>query len=110
MKIKKADNVAIITVKDRGKPGKVAKVFPFLGKVVVEGANLRKKHVRPRKQGQKGQVVQLPGMIDVSNVALICPGCGKRTRVSFKFKETGSAQNKKSRAKIRFCKKCQQEI
>lgn len=110
MKIRKADNVAIIAGKDRGKTGKVLKVFPLLAKVVVEGANLRKKHVRPRKQGQKGQVVQLPGMIDVSSVALICSGCGKRTRASFRFKEIGSTQNKKSRSKTRICKKCKQEI
>jgi len=110
MKIRKADNVAIITGKDRGKTGKVIKVLLSLDKVVVEGANLRKKHVRPRKQGQKGQVVQLPGPIDVSNVAVICPACGQRTKVSFKFKEVGSVQNKKSRVKTRFCKKCEKEI
>lgn len=110
MRIKKGDNAAIITGKDRGKTGKVLKVFPLLGKVVVEGVYLRKKRVRPRRQGQKGQVVQMPGMINVSNVVLICPGCGKKTRVSFKFKEAGSAQNKKSRAKVRFCKKCHQEL
>lgn len=110
MKIKKSDNVAVITGKDNGKTGKVLKVFPFLGKAVVEGVNLRKKHVRPRQQGQKGQTVQMPGMIDISNVALICPSCGKRTRVSFKFKEIGLDKNKKSRAKTRFCKKCEQEL
>ena len=110
MRIRKADNVAIITGKDRGKTGKVTKVFPLLGKVVVEGVNLRKKHVRPRKQGQKGQIVQLPGLINISNVALICPACGQKTKISFKFKETGSVQNKKSRAKTRFCKKCQKKI
>lgn len=110
MKIQKGDNVAILTGKDKNKTGKVLKVFPLLSKVVVEGVNLRKKRVRPRRQGQKGQIVQMPGMIDVSNVILICSGCGKKTKVSFKLKETGSAQNEKNRAKVRICKKCHQEI
>ncbi len=70
MTIKKNDNVIILTGKDKGKTGKVSKSFPRDGKVIVEGLNLVKKHMRPRKEGQKGQVVDQAMPIDVSNVAL----------------------------------------
>ena len=69
--------------------------------MVVEGVNLRKKHVRPKKAGEKGQIVQLPGPIDISNTKFICPKCGKATRVGYKLTE---------KKKFRVCKKCGQEI
>ena len=68
--IKKNDNVIILTGKDKGKTGKVIKSFPSDNKVVVEGLNLVKKHQRPRKEGQKGQVVDQAMPIHVSNVAI----------------------------------------
>lgn len=101
MKIKKDDQVLIIFGKDRGKKGKVLDIFSKEGRVVVEGANIRKKHVRPKKSGEKGQVVEVPASIDVSNVKLICPKCGKLTKVGHKMTE-----NKK----YRICKKCGVEI
>ena len=70
MTIKKNDNVIILTGKDKGKTGKVMKSFPRDNKVIVEGLNLVKKHMRPRKEGQKGQVIDQAMPIDVSNVAL----------------------------------------
>ena len=70
MIIKKNDNVIILTGKDKGKTGKVVKSIPRAGKVIVEGLNLFKKHMRPRKEGQKGQVIDQAMPIDVSNVAL----------------------------------------
>lgn len=70
MKIKKNDNVIVLAGKDKGTKGKVLKAFPKLNKVVVEGVNVAKKHVRPRTSGKKGEVVQKPMPIDVSNVAL----------------------------------------
>lgn len=70
MTIKKNDNVIILTGKDKGKTGKVVKSFPRVNKVIVEGLNLVKKHQRPRKEGQKGQVIDQAMPIDVSNVAL----------------------------------------
>ncbi|MDI6603392.1 MAG: 50S ribosomal protein L24, partial [Patescibacteria group bacterium] len=73
MKIKKGDTVLIISGKDRGKKGKILKVFPKEGKVLVEGVNLMKKHQKSRRAGEKGQIIQLPKPIDVSNAKLICP-------------------------------------
>ncbi len=101
MKIKKGDQVLIISGKDRGKRGKVLDVFPKEGRVVVEGANIRKKHVKPKKSGEKGQVVESPSRISISNIKLICPKCGKPTRVGTKIIEN---------RKYRFCKKCNSEI
>jgi len=101
MKIKKDDQVLIISGKDRGKKGKILKVYPDSERILVEGANLKKKHQKPKKQGEKGQIVSLPGPIPVSNVKLICPRCGKPTRVGYELTEKG---------KIRICKKCKQEV
>lgn len=70
MKIKRDDHVIIITGKDKGKKGKVIKAMPKEDKVVVEGVNIRKKHQKPRKQGSKGQVVEIASPINVSNVKL----------------------------------------
>ena len=101
MKIKKNDQVLIISGKDRGKHGKILDVFPESGKVVVEGANIRKKHVKPKKSGEKGQIVEIPAAFSISNVKLICSKCGKPTRVGHKLVED---------KKYRICKKCGQEI
>lgn len=108
MNLKKGDNVSIISGKDRGKTGKIVSALPLLGRVIVEGINIKKKHVRPKRQGQKGQVVQIPASLSASNVMVICPNCSKKTRVGFKFKEQEGV--KKSRTKMRICKKCQKEI
>lgn len=101
MKIRKNDQVLIISGKDKGKKGKVIKVLPKESRIIVEGVNLRKKHVRPKRAGEKGQIVLIPGKIDVSNVKLICPKCAKATRVGYKIKD---------KRKFRICKKCKQEI
>lgn len=97
MKIKKSDIVYIEKGKDRGKTGKVLAVFPELAKAIVDGINIRKRHVRPRRMGEKGQVVQVPGRIAVANLRLICANCKKSTRVKY------SVDNGK---KNRICKKC----
>jgi len=88
--------------KDKGKEGKILKVLPVTGRVVVDGLNLVKKHQKPRRQGEKGQIVEIPRSVDVSNVGLLCAGCGRPTRVGYK-KET-------DQKKARFCRRCQQEI
>jgi len=101
MKIKKGDQVLIIKGKDRGRVGKVIKALPKEGRVVIEGLNLVKKHIKPRRGGEKGKIIEIPRPIYVSNVKLICPHCSKPTRVGYRFE----GQEKK-----RFCKKCQKLI
>ncbi len=101
MKLKKGDNVLIIAGKDKGRTGKITRAYPKELKVLVEGINLKKKHVRPKREGEKGQVVEIPSPLDVSDVKMICPKCGKATRVGYLIKE---------KVKNRICKKCNQEI
>jgi large subunit ribosomal protein L24 len=100
MRIKKGDTILIVSGKDRGKKTKVLEVFPGEKRLVAEGVNLRKKHVRARKAGEKGQVVQIASPIDASNVKLICSKCGKATRTGFKVV---------NKNKVRICKKCGEE-
>ncbi|KKT29889.1 50S ribosomal protein L24 [Candidatus Giovannonibacteria bacterium RIFCSPLOWO2_12_FULL_44_25] len=101
MKIKKGDTVQIISGKDRGKQGKVLKVFPKKEKILVEGVALRKKHRRPRRQGQKGEVVTLPSPIHVSNAMLFCKNCNRGVRTGYHIL---------GETKVRICKKCKNEI
>lgn len=101
MKIKKGDNVLIISGKDKGRTGKIMKAFPKELKILVEGINLKKKHVRPKKEGEKGQVVEVPAALNICNVKVVCPKCGKATRIGYKLDKN---------VKNRICKKCKQEI
>ncbi len=101
MKIKKNDKVVIIAGKDRGKSGKVMHAFPQDKQVIVEGLNLMKKHVRPKKQGESGQIIEFPAPMDVSNVKLICPKCDEATRTGVE---------KASEGKKRVCKKCNKSL
>ena len=101
MKIRKNDQIQIISGKDRGKRGKVLRTMPAEEKVVAEGLNLVKRHRRPRKSGEKGQRVEVPAPVDISNVMLICGHCGKPTRVGYRITDSG---------KHRVCKKCKSEI
>ena len=101
MKLKKGDSVLITAGKDKGRTGKIMKSLPKELKVLIEGINLKKKHVRPKREGEKGQVVQIPAAMDISNIKLICPKCGKATRVGYSIEKD---------VKKRICKKCKQEI
>lgn len=101
MKVKKGDTILVISGKDKGKVAKILKSLPKERKVLVEGVNLKKKHVKPKRQGEKGQIVQVPAALEVSNIKIICPKCGKATRIGYKV-EKG--------VKSRICKKCQQAI
>lgn len=101
MKVRKNDTILIVKGKDKGKKGKVLNVFPGVFKLTVEGMNLATKHVRPKKGGQKGQMVKIPKPFSVSNVKLVCPKCGLPSRVGYKITEGG---------KFRICKRCKQEI
>lgn len=107
MNIKKNDKVKILSGKDRNKTGKVLQVLPAEGKLSVEGLNLLVKHLRPSRQGEKGQRIEFPSFINASNVALVCPKCGKATRVAHKF--VPQPEGKKDK-KYRACKKCQEVI
>jgi large subunit ribosomal protein L24 len=98
MKIKKGDKVKILSGKDKDKIGVVSRVLIRENKILVEGINLYKKHIRPRNQQQKGETILVNRPIPVSKAMLICLNCGKATRVGFKIMD-----NKKSR----YCKKCQ---
>lgn len=102
MKIKTGDQIKVLQGKDKGKTGKVIRVRPKDGKVVVEGINLYIKHVRPRREREKGQRVQFSAPMPVSKVMLVCPRCGKQTRVGYKILESGK--------KVRMCGKCKDVI
>jgi len=106
MNIKKNDKVKILTGKDKGKTGKVLQVMPSANRVSVEGLNLLIKHLRPRREGEKGQRIEFPAFINASNLALVCPKCGKATRVGHKIIKAEG----KSPKKYRVCKKCQDII
>jgi large subunit ribosomal protein L24 len=84
MKIKKGDHVQIITGKDRGKQGEVLRVFPDDDKVIVKGANMMKRHVKARREGQKGERIEKEAPTHISNVMLVCPHTSKPTRVGYK--------------------------
>ncbi len=84
MKIKKGDNVIIITGKDKGKKGKIVSVLVSEKKVIVEGANMMKKHQRPRKSGEKGRMEDKAMPIHISNVMMLDPKSGKQTRLGKK--------------------------
>ena len=95
--VKKGDTVAVIAGKDRKKTGKVLAVNPSEGSVIVDGVNVITKHNKPRSANQPGGIVKENGKIDISNVMVVCPACGKATRIA-----AGEAEGKK----IRLCKKC----
>jgi large subunit ribosomal protein L24 len=84
MKIKKGDNVIVISGKDKGKHGKVSRSFPVDDKVVVEGINIKKRHKKGRSTEQKGQIIEFSAPIHVSNLMIKDPKTGKPTRVGFK--------------------------
>ena len=101
MRIKKDDNVKVISGKDGGKTGKVLRTIRSRNRIVVDGLNIIKKHTRPKKEGEKGERVEIPASINVSNVMLVCPNCSKSTRIAY---------SKNGEAKMRICKKCGKEI
>jgi large subunit ribosomal protein L24 len=81
MKIKKGDNIIVISGKDKGKTGKVVRAFPRDNAIIVSGVNVKKVHKRPSKQGQKGQVIEQSAPFHVSNVAIVDPKDNKATRI-----------------------------
>ena len=102
MRIKKGDTLRIIAGKDKGKEGTVLRSIPETQRVVVEGANMVKKAMRPTQQNPQGGITTKEAPIHVSNVMLICPACKQPTRVARGKNEAGK--------KVRLCKKCGKEI
>lgn len=96
--VKSGDKVIIISGRDKGKEGKVLEVSPAEGKVIIEGCNMATKHVKPRKMGEAGGLVQVETAIYASKVMLVCPKCGKPTRLAHKVLADGT--------KKRLCKAC----
>ena len=101
MKIHKGDMVQMMVGKDVGKQAKILRVRPTDAKVLVEGLNIVKRHRKPRKQGEKGEIISVPRFVPAANVMRICPACGKPARIGYRITD-----NKKSR----ICKKCTAEI
>ena len=102
MKIKKNDNIMVITGKDKGKTGVVEHSFPVEGRIIVKGINLAKKHVKKSKKNPSGGIMDINLKLNVSNAMIVCPSCGKPTKIGYK-----SIDNNK---KIRICKKCNQSV
>lgn len=96
--VKTGDTVMVISGKEKGKKGKIVAVSPKEGKVLIEGVNMVSKHVKPRQAGQEGGIVKAEGAMYACKVQLVCPHCGKATRVGHKVAEDGS--------KSRVCKRC----
>ena len=97
MKIKKGDTVQVLSGNDKGKTGEVLEVIPKTSKVVVKGVNIRKKHVKPRKQGEEGGIIPVECAINSSKVNVVCPKCGKAAKVGYMIEKD---------AKVRVCIKC----
>ena len=101
MNVKKGDTVVVLSGKDKGKQGKVLGTVPGSLKVVVEGINMVTCHVKPRRQGEEGGIVKREAAIYASKVQVVCPKCGKNTRVGYELKDG---------KKVRTCKKCGAEL
>ena len=98
--VRKNDNVLVMTGKDRGKRGRVLKVLPAKNRVIVEGVNVIKRHTKPNPGRQiKGGVVEREAPLHASNVQVVCPECGKATRVGRRILGDGR--------KVRICRKCE---
>ena len=101
MNVKKNDTVIVLSGKDKGKKGKVLGTVPSERKVVVEGCNMVTCHIKPRRQGEEGGIMKREAAIYASKVQVVCPKCGKGTRVAYVIKDG---------KKARTCKKCGAEL
>jgi large subunit ribosomal protein L24 len=104
LKIRRGDQVRVMTGKDRGKEGKVLATFPKDDRVIIEGVNLVKRHLKLRaargRAGQEGGIITKEAPVHISNVQIVCPSCGP-TRIGYQIKDG---------AKVRVCRKCDGEI
>ena len=97
MKLKKGDNVKVLSGNDKGKTGEILEIQPKNDKIIVKGVNVRKKSVKARKQGDESGIISVECAIPSAKVNVVCPKCGKVTRIGYKI-EDGK--------KVRVCKKC----
>ena len=97
MRLKKGDTVKVLSGNDKGKTGEIIEVIPKTNKIIVKGVNVRKKHIKPRKQGEEGGIIPVECAIHSAKVNVVCPKCGKATKVGYSV-EKGE--------KVRVCKKC----
>ena len=105
-KLRVGDEVVILSGKDRGKVARVIEWLPKTGKIVVEGVNVSKRHVKAHKRGEESGIVEREAPLPVGKAMLVCSRCGKRTRVGMRVSvlETGE------REKLRICKRCGEVI
>ena len=97
--IRRNDSVVVTAGRDRGKRGRVLKVLPDKNRLIVEGVNVIKRHTRPNPQRNiKGGIVEREGALHASNVQLVCPECGKTTRIGHQVQGD---------RKVRICRKCE---
>ena len=101
MRIKKGDTVKVLSGNDRGKTGEVLEIIPKTERVIVKGINIRKKHVKARKQGEESGIISVECPIHSSKVNVVCPKCGKATRIQYKIEKN---------EKVRVCQKCGAKI
>ena len=101
MKLKKGDRVRVLSGKDRGKEGEIMRALPAEGKVIVEGANVVKRHTRPTRTARQAGIIDKHLPRPVSSVAIICASCGP-SRVAYRFDDQG--------VKVRVCRKCGGEL
>ena len=101
MKIKKGDTVYVLSGNDKGKKGEVLEIMPKVDKVIVKGVNVRKKHIKPKKQGEEGGIIPVECAIHASKLSVVCPKCGKPTRVGYKVEKD---------EKVRICRKCETKL
>ncbi len=97
MRIKKGDNVQVLSGNDKGKTGEVLQINPKTDKIIVKGINVRKKHVKARRQGEESGIIAIECAIPSSKVNVVCSKCGKATKVGYQIEKD---------QKVRICKKC----
>lgn len=97
LKVKKGDTVKVLSGNDKGKTGEVLEIIPKTQKIIVKGINIKKKHMKPRRQGEEGGIISKEFPIHMSKVNVVCPKCGKTVRIGFKMDKDN---------KVRVCKSC----
>lgn len=101
MKLKKGDTIVVTTGKDKGRKGNIERVYPKEERVLVPAVNMYKRHLKKRDEKRPGGIIDFPRPLPVGNIALLCPKCGKPTRIGYVVAKG---------EKVRICKKCKQKI